>query len=70
MNRAGRVLAALAMVVSLTFIIGALGSVGGCSSGSTGTIEQASKDEAADKVGQDKMKEFMQNKPSKSSKRK
>jgi len=64
MKRAGRILAALAIVLSFIFIIGALGSAGGCG-GSSGTIEQAGRDEAADKVAQDKMRAYMQNKPAK-----
>jgi hypothetical protein len=67
MKRAGRILAALAMALSFTFIIGTLGSAGGCSR-SSGTLEQATRDEAADKVGQDKMREFMQKKPANAAK--
>ncbi len=62
MKRAGRILAALAMALSFSFIIGTLGSAGGCS-GSSGTTGQATRDEVADKAGQDKMREFMKNKP-------
>jgi hypothetical protein len=38
-----------------------LGTVGGCGD-STGTVEQAKRDEAGDKVVQDKMREFMSKK--------
>jgi hypothetical protein len=69
MKRPGRILAALAMVFSFIFIIGALGSAGGCS-GSSGTIEQATRDEAADQVAQDKMREYMTKNPPKSAKKK
>jgi len=60
MTRAGRILGAIATVLSSTFVVGALGTAGGCS-GSEGTLPQAERDEAADKVAQDKMREYMKN---------
>ncbi len=67
MKRAGTILGALAIVASFTFMIGALLSAGGCG-GSSGTIEQAGRDEAADKVAQDGMREFMSKKTAKGAK--
>ncbi len=61
MKRAGRILAALAMALSFSFIIGTLGSDGGCS-GSRGTTGHATRDEVADRAGQDKMRESIKNK--------
>jgi hypothetical protein len=59
MRRAGGILAAFVLISSFTFIAGTVGSAGGCS-GSGGAVDQAVRDEAADKVAQDKMREFMQ----------
>jgi hypothetical protein len=68
MKRAGTILGALSFVVSFILVIGALGSSGGCS-GSSDSIEQAPRNEEADKVAQDKMREFMSKKPAPSGKR-
>jgi hypothetical protein len=63
MKRAGRFLAALAMALTFAFVIGTLGSAGGCSGSSGTTGGLATRNEVADKEGQDKMREFMKNKP-------
>ena len=57
--RAGRIVVTMATILSFTFIVGTLGSAGGCSNETAG---QAERDEAADKVAQDKMREFMKTK--------
>jgi hypothetical protein len=42
----------------LTLAMAFVGAAGGCSD-SSGTVEQAQRDDAGDKVVQDKMREFM-----------
>jgi hypothetical protein len=70
MRRTGPVLAALAMALPFGFSAGALVTAPGCS-GSSGTIGPAERNEEADKVGQDKMKEYMAKKgPAKGQKKK
>ena len=61
MRQIGRFLAVGWTALCLTSAIGFLGASGGCSD-STGTIEQAKRDEAVDQVVQDKMKDFMSKK--------
>jgi hypothetical protein len=68
MKRAGSVVAALAIALFFTFMIVTLGSVTGCS-GSSGTIEQAERNDEADKVVQDKMREYMSKKPANSARK-
>ncbi len=61
MSRIGRLLAVGWTCLCLGFATAFLGTAGGCSD-STGTVEQAKRDEAADQVVQDKMREFMSKK--------
>ena len=58
MRRIGRVLAALAMALPVVFSAGMLVTAPGCSS-SSGTAGPAQRNEEADRVGQEKMKEYM-----------
>jgi len=58
MSRIGNFLIVGWNALCVTFALVLLGSVGGCTD-STGTVEQAKRDEVGDKVVQDKMREFM-----------
>jgi hypothetical protein len=70
MRRSGRVVAALAVALPVTFSAGTVVTAPGCS-GSSGTVGQAERNEEADKVGQDKMREYMATKgPAKGKKKK
>jgi len=69
MMRVGRILAALAMALSFSFVAGTLVSTGGCS-GSSGTLGQAERDEAGEKVLQEKMQEYMAKKAATKSQKK
>ena len=62
MKRIGQVLAALALALPFTFSVATLVTAGGCS-GSSGTGEQATGNGQVDKVAQEKMKDFIKNKP-------
>ncbi len=61
MSRIGRFLAVGWTGLCVTLAMAFLGTIGGCSD-STGTIEQAKRDDAVDQVVQDKMKDFMSKK--------
>ncbi|MGO9470414.1 MAG: hypothetical protein ACLQIB_42090 [Isosphaeraceae bacterium] len=61
MSRIGKFLAVGWTGLCVTLAMAFLGTVEGCSD-STGTIEQAKRDEAVDQVVQDKMKDFMSKK--------
>ena len=70
MRRTGRVVAGFALAMPFAFSAGTLATAPGCS-GSSGTIGRSERNEEADKVGQDKMKEFMAKKaPAKGQKKK
>jgi hypothetical protein len=70
MRRTGRVIAGFAVALTFAFSAGTLATAPGCS-GSSGTIGQSARNEEADKVGQDKMKEYMAKKtPAKGQKKK
>ncbi len=60
--RVGRIFAVAAMLGSFTFGTGMLISAGGCS-GAGDSGGQASMDPEAQKVAQDKMKEYLAKKP-------
>jgi hypothetical protein len=62
MKRIGRVLAALALVLPLSFSVATLLTAGGCS-GSSGSGGQAAGSGEIDKAAQEKMKEYLKNKP-------
>jgi hypothetical protein len=63
MTRSGRFLAAIATVLALVVVVGTLGSAGGCSD--PGTLPRTGRDDTGDKVAQDKMRDYMQQKPTK-----
>jgi hypothetical protein len=63
MTRSRRFLAAVAAVLPLLGAVGTVGSAGGCSG--DGALPPTQRDDAADKAGQDKMREFMQQKTTK-----
>ena len=56
--RPAKKLATLAASISLSFVIGVLGSAGGCSD-TGGSGDQVKPDPEKDQAVQDKMKEFM-----------
>jgi hypothetical protein len=62
MNRIGRVLAALALVMPIIFSVAMLLTAGGCS-GSSGTAGQAGGTGEVDKAAQEKMKDYIKNRP-------
>ena len=62
MKRIGQVLAALALALPFTFSVATLVTAGGCS-GSSGTGEQATGNGEIDKAAQEKMKDYIKNKP-------
>jgi hypothetical protein len=60
MTRSRRILAVIAASFSLLVSVGTLGSAGGCSG--EGPLPPTGRDEAGDKVAQEKMRAFMQQK--------
>ncbi len=61
MRATGKFLALGWTGLSLALPVALVGAAGGCSE-PPGTVEQATRDEAGDKVVQDKMREFMSKK--------
>ena len=59
MTRSARILAVIATILPLVGAAASVVPAGGCS-GPEGPLPQAERDEAGDKVAQDKMREFMQ----------